>query len=64
MTEPSTGRLVVAELIGTVIVMLGGPERKHLFISTSASHDPAEILRTPSASFQVVEVDVPGAGVP
>ena len=26
-------------------VMLGGPERRHLFISTSASHDPAEILR-------------------
>jgi len=45
-------------------VMLGGPERKHLFISTSASHDPAEIQRNPSASFQVVEVDVPGAGTP
>lgn len=45
-------------------VMLGGPERKHLFISTSASHDPAEIQRNPSASFQVVEVDVPGAGIP
>ena len=45
-------------------VMLGGLERKHLFISTSASHDPAEIQRNPSASFQVVEVDVPGAGTP
>jgi len=45
-------------------VMLGGPERRHLFICTSASHDPAEIRRNPSASFQVVEVDVPGAGVP
>ena len=45
-------------------VMLGGPERRHLFISTSASHDPAEILRHPSASLQVVEVDVPGAGTP
>lgn len=45
-------------------VMLGGPERRHLFISTSASHDPAEIQRHPSASFQVVEVDVPGAGTP
>lgn len=45
-------------------VMLGGPQRKHLFISTSASHDPVEIKRNPSASFQVVEVDVPGAGVP
>jgi sugar lactone lactonase YvrE len=45
-------------------LMLGGPERKHLFICTSGSHDPAEIHRNPSASFQVVEVDVPGAGTP
>jgi sugar lactone lactonase YvrE len=45
-------------------VMLGGPERRHLFISASGSHDPAEIRRNPSASFQVVEVDVPGAGIP
>jgi sugar lactone lactonase YvrE len=45
-------------------VMLGGPERKHLFISASGSHDPAEIQRNPSASFQVVEVDIPGAGIP
>ncbi len=45
-------------------VMLGGPERKHLFICTSASHDPAEIHRSPSASFRVMEVEVPGAGTP
>jgi sugar lactone lactonase YvrE len=45
-------------------VMLGGPERRHLFISTSGSHDPAEIQRNPTASFQVVEVEVPGAGIP
>ena len=45
-------------------VMLGGPERKHLFICASGSHDPAEIQRNSSASFQVVEVDVPGAGTP
>ena len=45
-------------------VMLGGPERRHLFISASGSHDPAEIQRNPSASFQVVEMDVPGAGIP
>lgn len=45
-------------------VMLGGPERRHLFICASGSHDPAEIQRNPSASFQLVEVDVPGAGIP
>jgi sugar lactone lactonase YvrE len=45
-------------------VMLGGPERRHLFISASGSHDPEEIKRSPSANIQVVEVDVPGAGIP
>ena len=45
-------------------VMLGGPQRRHLFICTSASLDPAEIHRNPSACFQVVEMDVPGAGRP
>ena len=45
-------------------VMLGGPERKHLFICASGSHDPAEIQRKPSACLRVVEVDVPGAGTP
>lgn len=45
-------------------VLLGGPERKHLFICTSDSHDPTVIHQHPSASFRVVEVDVPGAGIP
>jgi len=45
-------------------VMLGGSERKQLFICTSGSHDPAEIHRSPSASFQIVDVSVPGAGTP
>jgi sugar lactone lactonase YvrE len=45
-------------------VMLGGPERRHLFICASGSHDPADIQRHPSASLQVVEVNVPGAGIP
>jgi sugar lactone lactonase YvrE len=45
-------------------VMLGGPQRRHLFISGSDTHDPAEIARTPSATLRVVEVDVPGAGAP
>ena len=45
-------------------VMLGGPQRRHLFISGSDSHDPAEIARAPSATLRVVEVGVPGAGLP
>jgi sugar lactone lactonase YvrE len=41
-------------------VMLGGPNGRHLFICTSASHDPAEIVRDPSAMLLVADVDVPG----
>jgi hypothetical protein len=45
-------------------VMLGGPQRRHLFICGSDSHDPAQIAKAPSATLRVVEVEVPGAGVP
>ncbi len=45
-------------------VMLGGPQRRHLFICGSDSHDPAAIARAPSATLRVVEVAVPGAGTP
>jgi sugar lactone lactonase YvrE len=45
-------------------VMLGGPERRHLFICGSDSHDPAEIARSPGATLRVFEVEVPGAGTP
>jgi hypothetical protein len=44
--------------------MLGGPERRHLFISTSDSHDPAQIAAQPSATLRVIEVAVAGAGRP
>jgi sugar lactone lactonase YvrE len=44
--------------------MLGGPERRHLFISASRHIDPADLAQTPSATVRVVEVDVPGAGTP
>lgn len=45
-------------------VMLGGPDRRQLFICTSASHDPAEIAVNPTAQILVLEVEVPGAGLP
>ena len=44
-------------------VGLGGPEGRHLFICSSASHDPAEIAANPSAAICVTEVAVPGAGL-
>jgi sugar lactone lactonase YvrE len=45
-------------------VMLGGPERQHLFISAADSHDPAQIARAASATLRVAQVAVPGAGIP
>lgn len=45
-------------------VMLGGPERRHLFISASNHLDPENLAKEPSATLRVVEVAVPGAGTP
>jgi sugar lactone lactonase YvrE len=45
-------------------VMLGGPERRHLLVCASRTHNPAEIAASPSANLRVVEVEVPGAGRP
>jgi sugar lactone lactonase YvrE len=45
-------------------VALGGPERRHLLICTSNTHNPAEIAAAPSATLRVIEVDVPGTGRP
>jgi sugar lactone lactonase YvrE len=45
-------------------VMLGGPERRHLLICASATHDPVKISQSPSVSLHLVEVAVAGAGTP
>ena len=45
-------------------VMLGGPQRRHLLICASGSHNPVEIARSPSATLRLVEVAVAGAGTP
>ena len=60
------GEIVERLELGThaYAVMLGGPQRRHLFISTSDSHDPAQIAKAPSATVRLVEVAVPGAGTP
>jgi len=44
--------------------MLGGPQRRHLFICTAKSSDPAECRREHSGRIEVVEVPVAGAGLP
>ncbi len=45
-----------------IATMLGGPERRHLFMCTSTSDDPVITLRTPDACIEIVEVRVPGCG--
>jgi len=44
--------------------MLGGPERKHLFICTAGSSEPEACRENRDARIEVTEVDVPGAGLP
>lgn len=44
--------------------MLGGPERRHLFLVTAPSSDASVASSAPNGHIQVVEVAVPGAGLP
>jgi sugar lactone lactonase YvrE len=44
--------------------MLGGPDRHILYVCTAETHEPAEALGNPSGRIEVVNVAVPGAGLP
>jgi sugar lactone lactonase YvrE len=44
--------------------MLGGPDRRTLFVVTAETHDPSEALAKRSGRIETVEVEVPGAGFP
>lgn len=44
--------------------MLGGPDRKTLFVLTSASSDPAACRANATAKIEITRVEVPGAGLP
>lgn len=48
---------------GAYACMLGGPERRHLFIVTNFDSGPAAEAGTDGA-IEVIEVDTPGAGLP
>jgi sugar lactone lactonase YvrE len=45
-------------------VALGGPQRRHLLICASDTHNSDETAVRPSATLRLIEVDVPGAGLP
>ena len=44
--------------------MLGGPERRTLFLCTAATTDPDACREQRSGAIEIVEVEVPGAGLP
>jgi sugar lactone lactonase YvrE len=44
--------------------MLGGPDRRTLFICTAETMNPDEARERMAASIEIVQVDVPGAGLP
>jgi sugar lactone lactonase YvrE len=44
--------------------MLGGPDRRTLFVATAANSDPEECRRNPTGKIEVTQVEVPGAGLP
>ena len=44
--------------------MLGGPERKHLFVCTAGSSEPAACAKNRDGRIEGVEVEVPGVGLP
>ncbi|MFC1924738.1 SMP-30/gluconolactonase/LRE family protein [Chloroflexota bacterium] len=44
--------------------MLGGPDRRTLFIMTAESFNPEETRNKRSARIEIVDVDIPGAGLP
>lgn len=49
---------------GTFACMLGGPDRKTLYICTAPSHIPEECIAAHQGRIEAVAVDVPGAGLP
>ena len=44
--------------------MLGGPDGRTLFLATAASSDPDECLKSRSGRIEMLEVEVPHAGLP
>ncbi len=48
----------------TVACMLGGPQRRHLFVCSAATLEPKACREQRPAKIEVTEVDVPGAGFP
>lgn len=50
--------------MGAYACMLGGDDRRSLFVCTNRSFDPAAAVAQRAGRIEVVAVDVPGAGLP
>jgi sugar lactone lactonase YvrE len=44
--------------------MLGGPERRTLYVCTAFGSDPEKCAEEMGGQIECVDVDVPGAGLP
>jgi sugar lactone lactonase YvrE len=44
--------------------MLGGPDGRILYVCTAETQDPAEAMANPGGRIEVVNVAIPGAGLP
>jgi sugar lactone lactonase YvrE len=49
---------------GAFACMLGGPDRRTLYICTAPTHEPKETVPAMQGRIEAVVVDVPGAGLP
>jgi sugar lactone lactonase YvrE len=49
---------------GVFACMLGGADRRTLYVLTASGSDPAESARTRTGRIEAIEVAVPGAGLP
>jgi sugar lactone lactonase YvrE len=47
-----------------IACMLGGPDRRTLFLLSSSDAYPAKLVGTRSSRVETIRVDVPGAGFP
>jgi sugar lactone lactonase YvrE len=50
--------------VGAYACMLGGDDRRTLYICTAASSDPKETVSLASGRIEAIPVDVPGVGLP
>lgn len=75
VASPGTSELVRVRKGGDILArcqtaatpyacMLGGPQRKTLYVCSSETDDPAKAATLKSGRIEQVEVDIPGAGLP